>query len=117
MKNDLPPACIFEKALTINCKSTLPGLRYGAGQLKVMFIGGPNVRKDYHMEEGEEIFYQVKGDMVLKIVEKGVHKDVSIKEGEVGAHVIVHLLSMCNNFYYWLDICTALPDSTFSSTI
>lgn len=58
-------------------------LMYGAGQLKVMFIGGPNVRKDYHMEEGEEIFYQVKGDMVLKIVEKGVHKDVPIKEGEV----------------------------------
>ena len=58
-------------------------IRYGAGQLKVMFIGGPNVRKDYHMEEGEEIFYQVKGDMVLKIVEKGVHKDVPIKEGEV----------------------------------
>ena len=57
--------------------------RYGAGQLKVMFIGGPNVRKDYHMEEGEEIFYQVKGDMVLKIVEMGVHKDVLIKEGEV----------------------------------
>ena len=25
------------------------------GQLKVMFIGGPNVRKDYHMEEGEEV--------------------------------------------------------------
>ena len=48
-----------------------------------MFIGGPNVRKDYHMEEGEEIFYQVKGDMVLNIVEKGVHKDVPIKEGEV----------------------------------
>lgn len=29
-------------------------LMYG-GQLKVMFIGGPNVRKDYHMEEGEEV--------------------------------------------------------------
>jgi len=26
MKNDLPPACIFEKALKINCKSTWPGL-------------------------------------------------------------------------------------------
>ena len=51
----------------------------------MMFIGGPNVRKDYHMEEGEEIFYQLKGDMVLKIVEKGVHKDVPIKEGEVSS--------------------------------
>ena len=26
MKNDLPPACILEKALTINCKSTLLAL-------------------------------------------------------------------------------------------
>lgn len=51
-------------------------------QLKIMFIGGPNVRKDYHMEEGEEWFYQLKGDMVLKIMEKGKHKDVVIKEGE-----------------------------------
>ena len=24
-------------------------------QLKVMFIGGPNIRKDYHIEEGEEV--------------------------------------------------------------
>ena len=28
MKNDLPPACIFENVLLINCKSTLPGLTY-----------------------------------------------------------------------------------------
>lgn len=26
-----------------------------AGQLKVMFVGGPNERKDYHIEEGEEV--------------------------------------------------------------
>ncbi|KAI6649774.1 3-hydroxyanthranilate 3,4-dioxygenase-like [Oopsacas minuta] len=58
-------------------------LMHGAGQLKIMFIGGPNVRKDYHMEEGEELFYQIRGDMVLKIVEKGQHKDIVIKEGEM----------------------------------
>mmetsp|Transcript_1640 Transcript_1640/g.5086 ORF Transcript_1640/g.5086 Transcript_1640/m.5086 type:complete len:319 (-) Transcript_1640:1617-2573(-) len=57
-------------------------LMHGDGQLKVMFVGGPNTRLDYHMEEGEEFFYQVKGDMLLKIVEKGVHKDVHIHEGE-----------------------------------
>jgi len=70
----------------------------------VMFIGGPNVRKDYHMEEGEEIFYQVKGDMVLKIIEKGVHKDVTIKEGEVCVCVCVCMrtrvhVCTCDDYY------------------
>lgn len=51
-------------------------------QLIVMYIGGPNMRDDYHIEEGEEFFYMVKGEMVLKIVEKGKRKDVRIKEGE-----------------------------------
>ncbi|XP_029449179.1 3-hydroxyanthranilate 3,4-dioxygenase isoform X2 [Rhinatrema bivittatum] len=52
-------------------------------QLKVMFVGGPNQRKDYHIEEGEELFFQVKGDMCLKITENGKHRDVYIREGEM----------------------------------
>ncbi|CAD5223943.1 unnamed protein product [Bursaphelenchus okinawaensis] len=51
--------------------------------LKVFFVGGPNSRDDYHIEEGEELFYQIKGDMVLKVIEDGVPKDVRIKEGQV----------------------------------
>ncbi|XP_064461252.1 3-hydroxyanthranilate 3,4-dioxygenase-like [Ornithodoros turicata] len=53
------------------------------GQLKVFFVGGPNQRYDYHIEEGEEMFYMVKGDMVLKVLERGRPKDVVIREGEV----------------------------------
>ncbi len=49
----------------------------------VMVVGGPNARKDYHYEEGEEFFYQVEGDIVLKIIEDGEPKDVEIKEGEI----------------------------------
>lgn len=30
-----------------------------------------------------QLFYMVKGDMCLKVVEKGVHKDIPIREGEV----------------------------------
>ncbi|XP_017293451.1 3-hydroxyanthranilate 3,4-dioxygenase isoform X1 [Kryptolebias marmoratus] len=52
-------------------------------QLLVMFVGGPNTRKDYHIEEGEELFFQLKGDMCLKVIENGQHKDVHIKEGEM----------------------------------
>ncbi|XP_036291075.1 3-hydroxyanthranilate 3,4-dioxygenase [Pipistrellus kuhlii] len=52
-------------------------------QLKVMFIGGPNIRKDYHIEEGEEVFYQLQGDMVLQVLERGKHRAVVIRQGEI----------------------------------
>lgn len=49
----------------------------------VMVVGGPNARKDYHYEEGEEFFFQMEGDIILKIIEDGVPKDIEIKEGEI----------------------------------
>jgi 3-hydroxyanthranilate 3,4-dioxygenase len=49
----------------------------------VMVVGGPNARKDYHYDEGEEFFYQVEGDIVLKIIEDGKPVDIPIKEGEI----------------------------------
>ncbi|KAL2773854.1 3-hydroxyanthranilate 3,4-dioxygenase [Daubentonia madagascariensis] len=52
-------------------------------QLKIMFVGGPNTRKDYHIEEGEEMFYQLEGDMVLRVLEQGKHRDVVIRQGEI----------------------------------
>lgn len=53
------------------------------GQLKVFFVGGPNQRADYHLEEGEEFFYMLRGDMNLKVLERGRPKDVIIREGDV----------------------------------
>ena len=49
----------------------------------IMVVGGPNSRKDYHVDIEEEFFYQVKGDMLLKIIDKGKPKDIKIKEGEI----------------------------------
>jgi len=49
----------------------------------VMIVGGPNRRKDYHIEEGEEFFYQIEGDITLRIIEDGKPRDVRIKEGEI----------------------------------
>ena len=37
----------------------------------VMVVGGPNSRKDYHFDEGEEFFYQLEGDITVKIQEDG----------------------------------------------
>ena len=54
---------------------------------QVFYVGGPNQRKDYHLEEGEELFYMRKGDMVLKIMEAGKFRDVEIKEGQVTPNI------------------------------
>ncbi len=49
----------------------------------VMVIGGPNIRTDYHDDPGEELFFQVEGDMVLRVIEDGRPVDVPIREGEL----------------------------------
>ena len=49
----------------------------------IMVIGGPNQRKDYHYDEGEEFFHQIEGDMVLKILDNGRPRDIPIKQGEI----------------------------------
>jgi len=48
----------------------------------VMVVGGPNARKDYHFNESEEWFYQIEGDICVRIQEDGKPRDVIIKEGE-----------------------------------
>lgn len=52
-------------------------------QMVVMVIGGPNQRTDFHDDPCEEFFFQVRGDMVLKVHEDGQTYDVPIREGEV----------------------------------
>lgn len=50
----------------------------------VMVVGGPNGRKDYHWEEGEELFYQLEGDIQVKIInEDGRPETIDIREGEM----------------------------------
>jgi len=49
----------------------------------VMIVGGPNVRKDYHYEDGPEFFYQLEGDMLLKTMQDGECVDIPIREGEI----------------------------------
>ena len=54
-----------------------------ADDFVVMVVGGPNKRKDFHYNETEEFFYQLEGDIVVKIVEDEKVVDIHIKEGEI----------------------------------
>lgn len=49
----------------------------------VMVVGGPNSRTDFHVNGGEEFFYQVEGDITLKVFDEGEHQSLAIKEGEI----------------------------------
>jgi 3-hydroxyanthranilate 3,4-dioxygenase len=49
----------------------------------VMVVGGPNSRKDYHFNEGEELFYQIEGDIIVKIIEDGKPVDIEVKQDEM----------------------------------
>src|SRR6201982_3930573 len=53
------------------------------GEMTVQVVGGPNERPDYHDDPVGEDFYQLKGDMLLKVVDNGNFYDVPIREGEV----------------------------------
>lgn len=48
----------------------------------VMVIGGPNARNDFHVTNSEEYFYQVKGDIVVRIAEGDRIRDIPVREGE-----------------------------------
>lgn len=49
----------------------------------IMVVGGPNVRRDFHVNHGPEFFYQLQGDMVLRVVIDGRIEDIRIGEGEM----------------------------------
>jgi 3-hydroxyanthranilate 3,4-dioxygenase len=49
----------------------------------VMIVGGPNQRKDYHVNPTEELFYQLEGDITLGIIEDGVKRDIHIRQGDI----------------------------------
>lgn len=54
-----------------------------AGDFIVMIVGGPNARKDYHYNESEELFYQIEGDVTVRVQLNGEAKDIQIKAGDM----------------------------------
>jgi 3-hydroxyanthranilate 3,4-dioxygenase len=52
-------------------------------QFTAMIIHGPNARRDFHIDPSDEIFYMLKGDMILEYMQHGKRRDQVIREGEL----------------------------------
>jgi 3-hydroxyanthranilate 3,4-dioxygenase len=52
-------------------------------QFTAMIIRGPNARRDFHVDPSDEIFYMLKGDMVLEYLQGGARREQRIREGEL----------------------------------
>lgn len=56
---------------------------YNEGGFMLFVVGGPNERTDWHLDPREELFYQIEGDMLLRVVDDGVFRDIWIRQGEI----------------------------------
>ena len=52
-------------------------------EFMVTVVGGPNARRDFHVNQGEEFFYQLEGDIQLHVLVDGKREVVPIREGEI----------------------------------
>lgn len=73
----------YIKQITPELKPPVANKLIFSGEIKVMVVGGPNSRSDYHVEMGEELFYQLKGRMELEIVMNNRRRCIPIEEGQM----------------------------------
>ena len=50
-------------------------------QFTAMIIRGPNARRDFHVDPSDEIFYMLKGDMILEFMREGRRESQVIRQG------------------------------------
>src|SRR5271157_174088 len=53
------------------------------GDLMVTVVGGPNQRSDYHDDPIEEFFYQLKGDIFLRVMDEPGNRPVTFRSKRV----------------------------------
>ena len=56
---------------------------YQDSEFIVMAVGGPNARRDFHVDPAEEFFHQIEGNMVLRVIEDGRIRELPIRAGEI----------------------------------
>jgi len=54
------------------------------GNFIIQVVGGPNSRTDFHVNETDEFFYQLEGNMFLRVItENGGVEEIHVKEGDI----------------------------------
>jgi 3-hydroxyanthranilate 3,4-dioxygenase len=55
-----------------------------SSQYTAMVVKGPNARRDFHIDPSDEIFYQLRGDIVVEhLDERGKRQEAVVGEGEI----------------------------------
>jgi 3-hydroxyanthranilate 3,4-dioxygenase len=53
-------------------------------EFMIMAVGGPNARRDFHIDPADEFFFQIDGDIVLEYIDgEGKRQRETIREGDV----------------------------------
>jgi 3-hydroxyanthranilate 3,4-dioxygenase len=52
----------------------------------VMIVAGPNARKDYHLNETEELFYQLEGSITVFVQDNGERRAMELNAGDMYLH-------------------------------
>jgi 3-hydroxyanthranilate 3,4-dioxygenase len=52
-------------------------------QFTAMIVRGPNARRDFHVDPSDELFYMLRGAMVLEYIQDGRRQERVIREGEL----------------------------------
>lgn len=53
------------------------------GDFIVMVVGGPNRRRDFHVDPGDELFYQLQGDIIVRVALAAGIREIPIRQGEL----------------------------------
>jgi 3-hydroxyanthranilate 3,4-dioxygenase len=84
------PILHLEKWIRANKKNLAPPVSnrqlFAGSKDMILFVsGGPNTRNDYHVNATEELFYQLKGDIAVRVrpLDGSKPHDVIVREGEM----------------------------------
>jgi 3-hydroxyanthranilate 3,4-dioxygenase len=84
------PSLNLTKWIKANAKHLKPPvsnkqLFTGADDVILFVSGGPNTRNDFHVNPTEELFYQLKGDIAIRVrpLNGSKPRDIVIKEGDL----------------------------------